>query len=85
MPTWLNSYDAERLAAYKIYDDMYHNNPGAFQLMLRGTEDMPIYMPTAKSLINTLARYVGRSFDFAVTPKVGSPAAIQAADRKSVV
>lgn len=78
-PTWLNSYDAERLAAYKLYDDMYHNNPGTFQLTLRGTEDMPIYMPTAKSLINTLARYVGRGFDFAVDPAVGTPNARQLA------
>lgn len=73
MPTWLNGYDAQRLAAYKLYDDMYHNNPGAFQLMLRGSDDLPIYMPTAKSLINTLARYVGRGFDFSVNPAVGTP------------
>lgn len=72
-PTWLNSYDAERLAAYKVYDDMYHNNPGAFELMLRGAGEMPVYMPTALSLINTLARYVGRGFDFAVNPKIGTP------------
>lgn len=74
MPTWLNTYDAERLGAYKVYDDMYNNNPGTFQALLRGTEEMPIYVPTAKSLINTLARYVGRSFDFAISPTAGTPA-----------
>lgn len=76
MPTWVNTYDAQRLAAYKLYDDMYHNNPGAFQLMLRGSDDLPVYMPTAKSMINTLARYVGRGFDFAVNPDVGTPNAV---------
>lgn len=79
-PTWLNSYDAERLAAYKVYDDMYHSNPGSFALMLRGNDELPIYMPTAKSLINTLARYVGRDFDFSVNPDVGGTAVQLASD-----
>lgn len=70
LPTWLNTYDAERLGSYKLYDDMYHSNPGTQELTLRGTTDMPIYMPTAKSLINTLSRYVGRGFDYGIMPGV---------------
>ena len=71
-PGWLNPYDAERLAAYKTYDDMYHSNPGTYELMIRGTDDLPIYVPTAKNVINTLARYVGRGFGFAVGQEAGT-------------
>lgn len=73
-PGWLNVHDAERLAAYKVYDDMFHSNPGTYELMVRGSDDLPIYMPTAKNLINTLARYVGRGFGYAVDQTLGTPA-----------
>jgi len=73
-PGWINPIDAERLAAYKTYDDMYHSNPGTYELMVRGSDDLPIYMPTAKNLINTLARYVGRGFGYAVDQTQGTPA-----------
>lgn len=74
-PGWLNAYDAERLGAYKTYDDMYHSNPGTYELMVRGTEDaLAIYIPTAKNVINTLARYVGRGFGYAVDQETSTPA-----------
>lgn len=74
-PGWLNEYDAQRLGAYKTYDDMYHSNPGTYELMVRGTSDgMEIYVPTAKNVINTLARYIGRGFGYAVDQEVGTPA-----------
>ena len=71
-PGWINPVDAERLAAYKTYDDMYHSNPGTYELMIRGSDELPIYMPTAKNLINTLARYVGRGFGYSVSQDAGS-------------
>lgn len=72
LPTWLNSYDAERLASYKLYEDMYHGTPEAFKLMIRGTEDKPIYVPSAKQIVNTMSRYVGRGWGFSVDPSMGS-------------
>lgn len=73
LPTWINSYDAQRLAAYKVYDDMYNSNPGTDTLMLRGENDLPIIIPTAKSIVNTMARYVARGFGFAVAKDGGTP------------
>jgi hypothetical protein len=72
-PGWINPDDAERLAAYKTYDDMYHSNPGTYELMVRGSDELPIYMPTGKNLVNTLARYVGRGFGYAVDQESGTP------------
>lgn len=72
LPTWINKEDAERIAAYKVYDDMYNNYPDTYALMLRGTDDLPIYVPTAKSVVNTMGRYVGRDFGFTVDPTKGT-------------
>lgn len=72
IPSWINQADAERLASYKTYDDMYHLNPGAFSVMLRGVET-PILVPNAKSIVNTLSRFVGRGFGFSVDPDTGTP------------
>lgn len=74
LPGWVSdNMDKERLAAYDVYDDMYHNNPDTYTLMLRGIDDQPILVPTAKTVIKTQSRYVGRGFGFAVPKTVGAP------------
>lgn len=74
LPGWVtDKLDQERLASYDIYDDMYHNNPDTFVAMLRGTDDLPILVPTAKSVIKTMGRYVGRGFGFTVKKTKGTP------------
>jgi len=65
---WVDEYSAQRLAAYSLYDDLYYNAPGTYKLLLRGSDDAPVYVPTAKRLINTFARYVGRNWGFSVLP-----------------
>lgn len=67
-PTWINKEDGARIAAYNLYDAMYKNAPETFQLMLRGGGDIPVYMPSSKKIINTLARYIGKDFGFNVVP-----------------
>lgn len=62
IPSWLDSYNGQRLTAYDLYDDLYHNTPGQFKILLRGTDDKPIVMPTAKRICNTIARYVGKGW-----------------------
>jgi hypothetical protein len=67
-PSWLNVNDAQRLAAYSLYDDLYRNNPDTVKLLLRGSDEKPIYIPTAKKIINTLSRYVLKDWGFNVVP-----------------
>lgn len=66
IPSWLDEYNAQRLASYDLYDDMYDNKPDT-ALMLRGSDEKPIFVPTAKRVINTLNRYVGKDWGFEVT------------------
>lgn len=72
IPSWLNAYDARRLGSYKLYDDIFHGTPEAFKLMIRGSEDKPIYVPSAKQIVNTMARYTARGWGYSVDPTMGS-------------
>lgn len=81
LPSWVNSEDAARLAAYDFYEDLYDNSPAQFRLLLRGdAEDEPIYIPTSKQIVKTLARYVCRDLGFTVTSPgtEGNPAELAA-------
>jgi hypothetical protein len=61
---WTDEYDRQRLLSYNLYDDLYNNDPSQYKLMLRGTNDAPIYVPTAAKLIKSLARYVGKGWGY---------------------
>jgi hypothetical protein len=78
IPTWLDEYNAQRLASYDLYDDMYNNRPDT-SLMLRGSDEKPIYVPTAKRVVNTLCRYVGKDWGYELVPETGTPADQEAA------
>lgn len=69
--------DQPRMQAYQAYEDLYWGNPDAYKLVMRGTdgEEMPIYVPSARSIVETLNRYVARGFGFAVDPEMGTPQA----------
>jgi hypothetical protein len=77
--TWISDeYDRQRLASYDLYDDLFSNSPTMQTLMMRGTNEDPKLVPTAKILINTLARYVGRGWGYSVSLPPTDPAAATA-------
>ena len=61
--------------SYQIYEEIYENVPSTFKLVARGKEDKPIYIPTAKTIINTTHRYVASGFGFMISPKLGETVA----------
>lgn len=68
-PDWLSNseYEQQRIASYGFYEDLYRNAPDEFALLLRGAQDTPIYLPSAKRIVNTYRRYVGRNLTFDIT------------------
>lgn len=74
LPGWVDEYNAQRLASYDLYDDLYANVPDTNIALLRGSDEKPIFIPTGKRLINTLARYVGKGWGYVVDPALGSAA-----------
>jgi len=73
-PSWLTEMDAQRILSYQIYEQIYWNVPETFKIMQRGSDADPIYIPTARTIIDTTNRYVAKDFGFMIDPNVGTPA-----------
>jgi hypothetical protein len=73
-PTWLTEMDAQRILSYQVYEQIYWNVPETFILQQRGSDADPIYVPTARTIIDTTNRYVAKDFGFMIDPNVGTPA-----------
>lgn len=83
LPSWVSSeYERQRLGSYDLYDDMFENALGQFRILLRGTDDYPVLVPTAKKLVNTMCRYVGR--DWGVSIVAGADETGKKTDAKTV-
>lgn len=74
LPSWLGDYDARRLTAYQVYENMYWSSPQTFKLMQRGSEANPIYVPSGRVITNTMHRYAGRDWGIKVDEALGTPA-----------
>lgn len=60
-PKHLTEYDFWRLQSYQIYEQIYWNVQDTFKLVARGTDSLPIYIPTGRTIIDTLNRYIGKN------------------------
>lgn len=62
MPTWIpDVLDQQRIMSYQIYEQIYWDVPETFKLVARGTEDKPIYIPSAKTIVETIHRFTAAS------------------------
>jgi hypothetical protein len=73
-PTWLSSMDSQRINAYQVYEQIYWNVPETFKLVMRGEDNQnPIYVPTARTLVDTTNRFLCPKPGFLIDPDMGSP------------
>lgn len=68
-----DSLDKARLQAYTLYEMMYWNVPDTFRLVQRGTNDAPIYIPSARTIVDTVNRYVAPAYALNVHDRVEGP------------
>lgn len=66
--------DKDRILAYDAYENIYKNNPDTFALTRRGEDDRPMYIPSAKKIIEATNRFLAVGWDYVVGKKKGSPA-----------
>lgn len=71
LPSWLTAEDAVRIEAYRLYEAMYWGQPETFKLAWRGTEDQPIYVPSAKTIVEACNRYLAVGFDYSMQSQPG--------------
>lgn len=58
LPDWVKGQDAERIAAYKAYQDMYFSEDDAFDVIRRDQDGSPVYVPRPKQICDTTAYYL---------------------------
>lgn len=67
LPQWVFDSDEKiRVASYDLYEAIWRNVPGTFELVSRGTNDSPIYIPSARKCIEATNRYYGVGFDWSL-------------------
>jgi hypothetical protein len=70
-PSWIpDATDQQRIQSYQVYEDMYWNVPDTFKVSLRGTNSLPLYVPTARTIIDTTLRYYAPDFRVGVVDAV---------------
>lgn len=75
LPSWIgNDSDAQRIAAYQLYENMYWNTPDTYKLVQRGSESKPVYIPCPRIIVEATNRFLAKDWDFMVDPAVGTPA-----------
>lgn len=74
LETWLPADDAMRIGAYAFYESIYRNVPDAFKVVQRGTDANPIYIPSAKTIIEAKNRFLAKRWNFTMDPRIGTDA-----------
>jgi hypothetical protein len=71
-PGWVPEVDKIRIGAYQKYEEIYWSSEEGYLQVMRGDNDNPIFMPTARTLINTVDRYTAPDFAFAISAPEGT-------------
>lgn len=74
-PAWVPAQHQSRVAAYGVYEEVFWSHVGVKKIMNRGLDaaDSPLYVPSARVVVDTMDRYVGPGLTFAVNPEIGTP------------
>lgn len=62
LPAWVPAEEGERINSYQTYEEIYWNHPETFKLMLRGQDTHPVYIPSGRTIVDTICRFFGRKF-----------------------
>jgi hypothetical protein len=75
-PSWVPAEDQARINAYAFYEELYWNHINdAYKIMTRDVnEELPIYVPTSRIIVDTVNRYTGKDMKVTTLAESGSPA-----------
>jgi hypothetical protein len=69
-----DSLEIERLQSYELYEQIYWNAPEIFKLSMRGTNNLPIYVPAGRTIVDTSNRYTANNFALNIQSSTGNSA-----------
>lgn len=72
-PAGILGEDLQRIQAYTFYESAYWNVPETFKIIPRSEDASPIYLPSARKMVEATNRFLAVDWDFVVNPQVGSP------------
>lgn len=74
LPQWLgDEQEKKRIGSYQLYEQIYWSVPDTFQLVSRGKDAQPIYIPAPRTIVETLHRYLAPDFSLTADPDFGTP------------
>jgi hypothetical protein len=65
-PGWIPTADKVRISAYQKYEEIYWSSEEGFLEVMRGDNENPVFVPTARTLINTVDRYTAPDFSYTI-------------------
>ncbi len=67
--TWIADEEEQlRIGAYALYEMIYWTVPDTFKAIMRADNDRPIYIPSGRTIVNTINRYVAPRLDVQIDP-----------------
>jgi|SRR5687768_165559 len=70
LPGWVDPLEQQRIASYQKYEEIYWSSEEGFTQVMRGDNEQPLFLPTARTLVNTVARYTCPDLSYTVTPSL---------------
>lgn len=58
--------DKQRIQSYELYERIYWTQPNTFKVMQRGTDSYPIYLPSARKIIEACNRFLAVDFGYLI-------------------
>ena len=58
--------DQERLQTYDLYEDIYWTQPQTYKIQQRGSDSAPIYLPSARGMVEACNRFLCVDFGYLV-------------------
>lgn len=66
-PGWIPQPDQVRIQSYQKYEEIYWASEEGFVEVMRGDNENPVFMPTARTIVNTVDRYTAPGFGWTIT------------------
>src|SRR3990170_705239 len=71
VPQWIQGEDQKRVGAYDMYEAIYWTAPESFQLVMRGQEGEPIFVPSGRQVVDTAHRFIAPGMSVIADPEFG--------------
>jgi hypothetical protein len=72
VPAGVPLWDQQRIQSYDVYEQFYWNHPESYKILIRGEEEQAIYLPDARTIIESTNRFLAVDFKYTIAAG-GSP------------